>query len=328
MYNKVGDFMKIPKYLKDNDYIGITACSCGVLDKIGEYEESIKRLNNYKIIETNNVRTSGMVSSDKKVRAKELMELYTNKNIKCILVASGGDFLLDMLDEIDYDVIKNNLKWICGYSDPTSLLFSITTKLNIPTIYSPCNSSGLVNDISIDNYLNILKGNLVKQYKRDKYERLSNGTNEYNLEKDNIWISSNDIDISGRLIGGCIDSLKDLIGTKFDNTKKFINKYKDDGIIWYFDVFGLTAECLYNTLIQFKYAGYFDNTKLIVFSKVCYPSTFVGLTYEDAIKNALDGIDYIYKFDFGHIKPSFTMINGFKVRIINNNKESSMEYID
>ena len=75
MYNNFGDIMKIPSYLNDNDYIGITACSCGVLDKIDEYENSIKRLNNFNIIETDNVRTSGIVSSDKLVRAKEVNSL-------------------------------------------------------------------------------------------------------------------------------------------------------------------------------------------------------------------------------------------------------------
>ena len=328
MYNNFGDIMKIPSYLNDNDYIGITACSCGVLDKIDEYENSIKRLNNFNIIETDNVRTSGIVSSDKLVRAKELMELYKNNNIKCILIASGGDFLLEMLEDIDYDVIKNNVKWICGYSDPTSLLFSITTKLDIATIYSPCNCSGFNNDISINNYLDILRGNLVKQYKRDKYESIKGIGNEYNLDTDNIWLSNKNIDVSGRLIGGCIENLKDIIGTKYDGTKDFINRYKDDGIIWYFDIFNLSSECLYNTLLQFKYAGYFDYTNLIVFSKVLFPNSYLNLEYEDVIKKALGDINYIYKFDVGHIKPTFTMINGFKVRIINNNIESSMEYIN
>ena len=48
------------------------------------------------------------------------------------------------------------------------------------------------------------------------------------------------MDVTGRLIGGCIDVLKDIIGTKYDGTLDFIEKYKDDGIIWYFDNFALS----------------------------------------------------------------------------------------
>ena len=38
-------------------------------------------------------------------------------------------------------------------------------------------------------------------------------------------------------------------------------------------------------------------------------------------------IKIIYKFDVGHVKPSFTMINGMKARIISNENEGSLEYI-
>ena len=51
--------MIFPKYLNDNDTIGITACSCGVLKKINKYEDSINNVKNvgkFNIVETNNRR--------------------------------------------------------------------------------------------------------------------------------------------------------------------------------------------------------------------------------------------------------------------------------
>ena len=39
-------------------------------------------------------------------------------------------------------------------------------------------------------------------------------------------------EISGRLIGGCLDCLSNLAGTKFDKVSDFNEKYKEDGIIW------------------------------------------------------------------------------------------------
>lgn len=322
--------MQIPTFLKDNDLIGITACSCGVLDKIDEYEKSLTNLynNGFKIIETNNVRTNGIVSSDSITRAKELESLFLNPDIKMISIARGGDFLLDMLEHVDFNIIKNNVKWLSGSSDPTSLLYTITTNYDIATIYSPCNMTGLDKTPLHDSYLNyfqILKGNLLKQYKFDKCEYKS-FTDELNLE--NKWVNINgNVNQEGILIGGCIECLKDIIGTKFDKTNEFIEKYKDEGIIWYFDVFSLTSENLYNTLIQFKYAGWFKYTKAILIGKVCFPNTFIDLSYENAIKKALHDIPVIYKFDVGHVKPSFTMINGMKTKVISNNYEESIEYI-
>ena len=136
--------MLFPDYLNNGDTLGVTALSCGVLKKIDKYEQTIEHFKNagFNVIETGNVRTDGVVSSDRYTRKKELEELYLNPKVKLITVASGGDFLYDVLTLVDYDLIKNNVKWIAGSSDPSSLLFIITTNLDIATIYSPCNMSG------------------------------------------------------------------------------------------------------------------------------------------------------------------------------------------
>ena len=320
--------MIIPEFLKENDTIGVTACSSGVLDKIDKYEKSINyvKKQGFNILETNNVRTGGLVSSDARTRVIELNSLVTNKDVKMINIAAGGDLLCEILPLVDYDLIKNNPKWYGGSSDPTSLLYSITTKLDMPTIYTPCNMSGYSSDNLHQSYLDyfqIIKGNLVKQYKSDKYE-----SDDDIFDLDNEWNSyGKDIDQEGVLLGGCIDCLKDIIGTKFDNTLDFIEKHKGEGIIWYFDVFSLSVEDLYRTLLQFKNAGWFKYTKLVLVGKVRFPNTFTELTYEEMIKKALDEYDVIYNFDVGHVKPSMTMINGFKARVKYNKDEGSLEYL-
>lgn len=321
--------MIIPEFLKEGDIIGVTAASCGVLDKIDKYENSINNIKKYgfKIKETSNVRTSGIVSSSDIERAKELESLYLDNEVKMISIASGGDFLFDMLDNIDYSIIKDNIKWISGSSDPTSLLFLITTNYDIATIYSPCNMSGFDLEPLHQSYLNyfeILKGNLIKQ---EKFLYCEDKSFSDVFDKVNKWKNINgNVNEEGILIGGCIECLKDIIGTKYDKTKEFVEKYKDDGIIWYFDVFSMTSEDLYKTLIQFKYAGWFKYTKAILIGKVCFANSFIDYKYEDAIKNALPDMKVIYQFDVGHVKPSFTMINGVKVKIMSNENEGNMEY--
>ncbi len=321
--------MIIPEFLKKGDIIGVTAASCGVLDKIDKYENSINNIKKYgfKIKETSNVRTSGIVSSSDIERAKELESLYLDNEVKMISIASGGDFLFDMLDNIDYSIIKDNIKWISGSSDPTSLLFLITTNYDIATIYSPCNMSGFDLEPLHQSYLNyfeILKGNLIKQ---EKFPYCENKSFSDVFDKVNKWTNINgNVNEEGILIGGCIECLKDIIGTKYDKTKEFVEKYKDDGTIWYFDVFSMTSEDLYKTLIQFKYAGWFKYTKAILIGKVCFANSFIDYKYEDAIKNALPDMKVIYQFDVGHVKPSFTMINGVKVKIMSNENEGNMEY--
>ncbi len=321
--------MIIPKYLNNGDIVGVTACSCGVLRKIDKYEKSVKNFekNGFKIIETNNVRTDGVVSSDKVTRARELESLFLDKNVSMVEIASGGDFLYDMLDEVDFSILRDNVKWLAGSSDPTSLLYILTTNYDIATLYSPCNMAGFSADDLHQSYLNyfeILKGNLVKQEKFPYYE---NSEIDDLFDQENNWINLNgDVDAEGILIGGCIEVIKDIIGTKFDKTNEFLEKYKSEGIIWYFDVFNMTSESLYNTLLQFKNAGWFKYTKAVIFGKVKYPSSFTGLKYEEVVKSALPDMKTIFNFDVGHVKPSFTMINGMKTKVVSNGDEGYLVY--
>ena len=323
--------MIYPKYLEDGSTIGITACSAGVLKKIEKYEKSINNVKKYgfNLVETNNVRTDGVVSSDNITRAKELESLFTNDDIDMVAIASGGDFLYDMLTEVDFNILKDNSKWLAGSSDPTSLLYILTTNYDIATIYSPCNMSGFDSDELHQSYLNyfeILKGNLVRQEKSpfkegESFSDVMNTPNE--------WINLNgNVDEKGILIGGCIEVLKDIIGTKFDKTNEFLERYKEEGFIWYFDVFSMTSEGLYNTLLQFKNAGWFKYAKAVVIGKVCFPNTFTDLSYEDAIKNSLKDVKCIFNFDIGHVKPSFTMINGMKARVVSNYDEGYLELLN
>lgn len=322
--------MIFPKYLENGDTIGITACSCGVLGKIEKYEKSINNVKKqgFNILETDNVRTGGVVSSSNVIRARELESLFLNNDVNVIAIASGGDFLYDMLDEVDFNILKDNPKWLAGSSDPTSLLYILTTKYDIATLYSPCNMSGFSSDDLHQSYLNyfeIMKGNLVKQ---ERFPYVENNEVDDLFDQPNEWLNINgDVDESGIIIGGCIEVLKDIIGTKFDNTLEFLEKYKDEGFIWYFDVFSMTSEGLYNTLLQFKNAGWFKYAKAIIIGKVRFPNTFTGMEYEEAVKKALPDVKTIFNFDIGHVKPSFTMINGMKARVVSSDNEGSLEYL-
>ncbi len=319
--------MIIPKYLNKNDKIGVVALSCGVLEKQEDYNLSKSHYINegFEIVESANLMTGGCVAGSEQVRAEELTKMFKDKGISGIAIARGGDFLFDMLEYFDFKIVKDNVKWVWGTSDPTSLLFILTTVYDIATIYSPCNMTGFDSKDLLpyqENFMEILKGNLVKQYMYP-YKEIKPFTKSFT--KKNKWININgEVDVEGTLLGGCIDVLKDVIGTKYDNVKEYV---KDKDIIWYFDVFSMKSEDLYKTLLQFKYAGWFDTTKLMVFGPVCFPNSEYDLKYEDMIKKVGLDIPMIWNYDLGHVKPSFTMINGMKARIVNNCKESSMEYL-
>lgn len=333
--------MIYPKFLNEQDAIGITAPSDGIIEKTDIYRlnNAIKKFEslNYNIKETNDVRNSFKgKSATSKIQAKELEELYLDDSVKCIICTSGGDFLLEMLSELNFQTIKNHPKWLQGYSDPTGLLYTITTNLDIATIYAD-NFKSFGMEIwhkSLNNNLEILKGNIVeqnsfKEYESQRYERII-GNEGYKLDSEVKWenINCEIVDVKGRIIGGCIDILTELFGTRFDKTKEFIEKYKEDGIIWYFDNCELTIENLIRTLWKFKDNGWFDNTNGIIFGRSVIEKSCYDIPFKEAILRVLEDlkIPIIINADIGHVSPRMTIINGAIAYIKSKNGKGKISF--
>ena len=82
-----------------------------------------------------------MASSDLYKRAEDIMEAFEDKSVKAIFTIIGGYNSNQVLPFLDYDIIRQNPKIICGYSDITALLNAIRTKTGLITFYGPHYSS-------------------------------------------------------------------------------------------------------------------------------------------------------------------------------------------
>ena len=335
--------MIYPDFIMEGNTIGVCAPSSGITreEKVSKLNCALDKFKEqvYLVLETNHVRANiNGVSCDAKTRAKELESLYLNKDVKTIICATGGEFLLEMLPYFDFSCIQKNVKWLQGYSDPTGLLFVITTSYDIATIYGNNFSGFGMNSWheSLQNNLDILEGNLIIQKSFLLYESGNTSslkeTDGYMLDTPVMWKNlkgEETITFSGRMIGGCIDILTDLFGTRFDHVKEFITKYKDDGIVWYFDNCELSCEDLVRTLWKFKDNGWFSYCKGIIFGRTFPSSAYLGLTLEDAINRVLgdSAIPIIIDVDLGHIPPRMTIINGAYVTITSQNGKGTMEFL-
>ena len=96
----------------------------------------------FKVTFGKNVNNSDeFMSSSVSDRVSDLHEAFADKNIKAILTVIGGYNSNQILDYLDFELIKNNPKIICGYSDITALLTAITTQSDLVTYYGPHFSS-------------------------------------------------------------------------------------------------------------------------------------------------------------------------------------------
>lgn len=289
--------MKYPLFLKKGDTLGITALSSGAGNEIKEVKTSLNHLKEYyKLIVTPNVYGDSIVSSPVKERIEEFNGLLKD-DINAIMNIRGGDFSIETLDEINFKEIVKRKLLVQGFSDTTSLVYTLTTKYDIATLYG-FNAKGYDSEIlskyQLDN-LEYLKGNLIVQ-------------NSYH-DRDEYSING-DFKSTGVIIGGCLDIIRFLLGTSFDGTKKFINKYKDKKIIWYFDIFAMGSVDVYLTLLQMKNMGYFKYSDTFIFGSVLYPKVECMQEYSDSYKRALGDSNIIVDANIGHVEPKFTILNG------------------
>jgi muramoyltetrapeptide carboxypeptidase LdcA involved in peptidoglycan recycling len=339
--------MIYPKNLEKGYKIGVTATSEGLASEVDliRLDNAIRHFQElgYSIVETDNVRKSEKGrSSDGITRASELTDLFIDSSVGAIIAASGGDYLVEMLSWIDFNRLRNNPKWIQGYSDTTGILFTITTNLDIATLYANNFSTfgmGTWHSSLIDN-LRILEGEDITQCSYEKYQdgykpRIT-GLEEFVLEKEVEWLNlypdgyyaKDGITLSGRAIGGCLDVLLNLVGTRFDHTKEFIEHYKQDGIIWFLESYDLGSEALTRGLWQLKEAGWFEYAKGFIFGRPAMYKSYTDTTYEEVVKSVLGElkVPIMLDADIGHKPPQFTMINGAIINILSKEGKGTINF--
>ncbi len=322
--------MFYPEFLKPNDTIGICAPSAGAGDRLEDLEISIDTLTarGYRVRETGSVRELGARSASAEKRAAELDELVTDPDVKLIICASGGDYMFEMVPYINFEHIAENPKWIAGKSDPTNLLYPVTAGLDIAALYGH-NATGITEtDPPKRVFMDMISGALSRQNSYPGYQTfLDTIRKSPDLDKDVKWVPAKPQTIEGRLIGGCFEAIEKFLGTPYDHAKAFIEKYKSEGIVWFFDIFNMSSYRFYLSLLQMKYAGYFSHCAGVLIGRVAFPSVEdPELDYLRAADLALGNIPHIMEMDLGHTNPGMTIINGALVKAESENGKGSLEF--
>ena len=334
--------MIYPKFLEEKDTIGVPAPSSGASDEkeankvkyaLNYFEES-----GYKVELSKNIYKNCMErSADAKTRGKELNEMFKSKDIDFIMCAMGGEFLIECLSYVDFNILKENPKFVAGFSDSTGLLFPITTKYDIATIYGNNFRSFGMEKYSNSHYdfLDLIKGKKFSfksysLYQNEKKECVT-GLEPYNLTEKVEWktLNNKEVKIKGRIIGGCFDLISELMGTKYDGVKEFIEKYRDDGIIWFFDNCEKSLEDTIRILWKMNEFDYFKYCKGIIFGRFGVTTSYIGYDtktcLEDSVLKDLN-IPIIYDADISHKKESLPILIGSIAEIECKNKKGTISF--
>lgn len=319
--------MKFPKLLQKGDQIGICAPSSGAPGELLS-----KRLDNavlniralgYGVMETASVRKNEKcVSASAPTRAAEFTALYENDSIAAILPPWGGEFLMDMLPYLDFEKLASlPAKWVCGYSDVTTLSFALTVCADIATVHgSNLLNMGYARIHESDlRAFDIMSNAATTQKSWDAYGghvSFEDLTGEiYRLNQPSSWKplqGEENATFSGMMIGGCMDVLCKLLGTRFDRVEAFLDKYKRHGFIWTLESAEMAAPDIYRTLWQMRECGWFRHCRGVLFGRPDGYRDKRDFTLTDALKQGLGPlhVPVLYDADIGHIPPQIQIVNG------------------
>ncbi|WP_453993767.1 S66 family peptidase [Bacillus nitroreducens] len=255
-------------------------------------------------------------------RAEEFNRMIRDEKIDLIIPPWGGELIIEILEHIDFDQIPK--KWILGYSDTSALLLAITLKTSLATAHGAnlVDLRGKYSDETTAMWQSVLstnKGESVIQYSSEKYQkewRHDNPTPHlFHLTEPTYWKSTakGKVNLKGRLLGGCIDIIRHLVGTPYGEVQQFREKnIQGDSLVWYLENCELSTTDLRRSLVQMKLAGWFEDCSGIMFGRSPANTPVDQYTVEDVYQELSDElqIPIVYDVDCGHVPPQITFING------------------
>ena len=261
-------------------------------------------------------------------RIEDLHAAFLDKNVKGIFTTIGGYNSNQLLKQIDFDIIKNNPKIICGYSDITALSNSIYSKTNLVTYYGPHYSTFGMKK-GLDYTLDYLKKCLMQ-----KNEFELSASSEWS---DDLWFSDQEKrefiknpgynsflegETSGTIIGGNLCTLNLLQGTEFMPSL-------EDSILFLEDDEATNSTEFDRNLQSLLHQPNFKKVKGLVIGRFQKASKISTSLLEKILstKKELQNMPIITNADFGHTTPHFTFPIGGTAKI-KSGKETTIKIIE
>lgn len=320
--------MRFPAFLPEGGTIGFIAPAFGCTREpyrsaFNSAQDSFSAMGYSLRRGPNCFREEGIgISNTPEACAREFMRFYTSRKNDVLLSCGGGETMCEILPYLDFDRIrKARPKWFMGYSDNTNLSFLLTTLCDVAAIYGP-NAPAFGMEPwhpAIEDAMKVLTGEMLTVHNYDLYEVESLKDEEHPLMPYHVTepvqircFPEDKAAFSGRLVGGCLDCLSNLCGTRFDRVRDFSKRYQKDGLIWYLEACDLNVLGIRRALWQLREAGWFSHVSGFLIGRPILGEEFFGLNRFDAVLDILGPLEVpiLMDLDIGHVAPMMPLISG------------------
>ena len=305
------------KRLKKGDHIRVVSPSSSI-ESIGGFEANVAakkklealgfRLSFSEHYFENDIFDSAPIAS----RVADLEAAFANETIDAILTTIGGFNCNELLPYLDFDLIAQNPKIFCGYSDTTALLNAIYAKTGMQTYMGPAYSSFKMcegQDYQTQAWLNAVTQDSFtlepsEEWSSDAWYIPDAPRTFFPTD----WKVYNPGQASGVAIGGNLSTFALLHGTEFapkpDKYILFLEEAEEDHYVEFTRHFA--------ALLQV-----YPNPQAVLigrFPKETEMTEEILLTILDK-HPILKKVPVLYDLDFAHTQPLFTITIGGQVEI-------------
>jgi len=258
-------------------------------------------------------------------RISDIHSAFGDKDVKAIICTIGGMNSNALIDRLDYELIKNNPKIFCGFSDITALQLAIYKMTSLITFSGPALLPTFadypeMHEFSRNHFTHIIsnigENDLGKLPISDKCtdEHLvwdSEDSRSKKFKSNDGWKILRAGQTKGILVGGNLGAMVALAGTKywpdFDNKILFIDIDDEE-----------RPNSVDRHLTQLNTIGVFNQISGLLVGRLHCRTGFKKKNYfEDLLMSILSNYSFpiITNLDFGHTDPILTLPLGINVEM-------------
>ncbi|MXG88152.1 S66 family peptidase [Nocardioides flavescens] len=315
-----------PRPLAPGDTIAVTAPSSGVAAELRprlDFAVGWLRERGYDVVVGDCLSGDHVRSASRDERAAELTAYLTDPAVAAVLPPWGGELAIDLVDVLDWDrLAAAEPTWLVGWSDISTLLVPLTTRLGwaslhgvnlMDTPYTP--PAGLAHWLDLAT---AATGTRIDQTSpgrtRDGFDRWQDQPAITTMTLDRpasaAVLGGGDAEVSGTLIGGCVEVLSPLAGSPYADVPGYAADHPD-GLLVYLEVAETDAYDACRKLHGLRLSGWFEHATGVLVGRTSAPDS-PDLTQAEAVTDALGSLDVpvLTGLDIGHTQPYLPLVNG------------------
>ncbi|TXJ85386.1 LD-carboxypeptidase [Streptomyces lavendulae] len=324
--------IRYPRPLRPGDRVGVTSPSAGVAEPLrGRLDAAVKEIEKrgYEVVVGRCMDGTTHVSAPAADRAAELTAMLTDPAVRAVIPPWGGELAIDLMPHLDFEAIgRAEPTWLVGYSDMSTVLAPLTLLTGVATVHgnnlmdTPYRvPEGLL------SWLDIVAAPQGGPFAQRPPGRHRTGgwddwtrdpaISEFTLDGAGGWRrldGAGDVDVEGRLIGGCIETVAPLAGSRYLDTTRFAG---EEPLLVYVEACEDNALIIARHLHGMRLAGFFDRAAAVLVGRTHAPDA-PTLTQDAAVLDALGplGVPVLADVECGHVAPYLPLVNGARGRVV------------